>query len=352
VHVRGSGLFTPHYGAETPRGDARDVEATRLLARAIEIDPLAAPARFRQLNREGLSRTQEAAQMEGLLKLDPSYYPALQRVAILRWLFQDSPSQAIAFIERAIAADPENPAARLTAVAFYLDIDDPAAAADVAAATRTSAMTAAPVLALEAGDWRAASAAARQEGSFVIDPYPSLGPAYALRDGALRTGHYADTERLLRKRHGMSLRGPVQVGLYNFRTWVLLAHLQLAQGREADAQRMLAAVIEWIDADRIFGPVFNQRTRAQALMLLGRRDEALQALATSFLIDRDHLEWWYTLERDPVWNEVRDTPEFQALVADVRRFVARERASVEEMRRRGEIPSRPSDIAVAGKRRP
>jgi hypothetical protein len=53
-----------------------------------------------------------------------------------------------------------------------------------------------------------------------------------------------------------------------------------------------------------------------------------------------------------VWNEVRDTPEFQALVADVRRFVARERASVEEMRRRGEIPSRPSDIAVAGKRRP
>jgi tetratricopeptide (TPR) repeat protein len=342
--VRGSGVYTTRYPIPAQFSSAREVEVTRLLERAIEIDPLSAPARYRQLSMQG----QEEANMEGLLALDPRYYPALHRVAWVRWLFRDSPSQAIDLIEKAIAIDPENPVARMHAVPFYLDIDDPAAAADVASATRASATSAAPTLALAAGDWRRASAAARREDSYVVESIPSLAHYYALRDAALRTGDYGDAERRLCNTFGMSLRGPVEVSLWNRRAWVLLAHLQLAQGRRADAQRMLDAVIAWIDADRIHGPTYNQRTRAQALMLLGRRDEALRALATSFQIDRDHVDWWYTLERDPVFDEVRDTPEFQALEPDVRRFVARERAIVEEMRRRGEIPLRESKVAAAG----
>jgi tetratricopeptide (TPR) repeat protein len=346
--VRGSGVYTTRYGDDAQDSDARRAEITRLLAHVIEIDPLSAPARFRQLSLETMSRELEETKMEGLLALDPGYYPALQRVAWVRWLFRDSPSQAIGLIEKAIAIDPDNPVARMHAIAFYLDIDDLAAAADVAAATRTSATSAAPTLALAAGDWRTASAAARRAESYVLESLPSLGPFYALRDAALRTGDYADAERWLCKMFGMSLRGPVEVTLWNFRSWVLLAHLQLAQGRKADAERMLAAVIAWVDADRIFGPVYNQRTRAQALMLLGRRDDALHALATSFHVDRDHVDWWYTLERDPVFDEVRDTPEFEALAADTQKFVARERAAVEEMRRRGEVPSRPPGSSAAG----
>jgi TolB-like protein/DNA-binding winged helix-turn-helix (wHTH) protein/tetratricopeptide (TPR) repeat protein len=340
-YVRGSGVYATRFDFEWERNNARDVEIGQLLARAIEIDPLSAPARYRQLSRETMTREQEETKMEGLLALDPNYYPALQRVAWVRWLFRDSPSQAIALIERAIAVDPENPTARVHAVAFYLDINDPAAAADVAAATRASAMSATPTLAVAAGDWRRASAAARQPSNYAVESFPSLGPSYALRDAALRTGDYADAERMLCEEFGMALQGPVEVTLWNFRAWVLLAHLQLAQGRKADAQRILDAVIAWIDADRIFGPVYNQRTHAQALMLLGRRDDALRALGTSFQVDRDHVDWWYTLEHDPVFDEVRDTPEFQALAPDVRRFVARERAAVDGLRQRGEIPKRP-----------
>jgi hypothetical protein len=77
-------------------------------------------------------------------------------------------------------------------------------------------------------------------------------------------------------------------------------------------------------------------------MLLGRRDEALRSLAAAYAVDHDHTEWWYTIERDPVYDEVRETAEFRALAADARRHAARERAAVEELRRQGKIPRRPA----------
>jgi hypothetical protein len=77
-------------------------------------------------------------------------------------------------------------------------------------------------------------------------------------------------------------------------------------------------------------------------MLLGRREEALRELAASFAVDHDNVEWWYTIERDPVWNEVRETAAFRMLAAEPRRFAALERAAVDELRRQGKIPRRPA----------
>ena len=77
-------------------------------------------------------------------------------------------------------------------------------------------------------------------------------------------------------------------------------------------------------------------------MMLGRREEALRDLAASFAVDHDIVQWWYAIERDPLWNEVRETAEFRALAADARRVVARERAAVDELRRQGKIPCRPA----------
>jgi predicted Zn-dependent protease len=120
------------------------------------------------------------------------------------------------------------------------------------------------------------------------------------------------------------------------------------QGNTAWAKEILEAVIAWVDADDKYGPVGNLRTRSQALMLLGRREEALKDLAAGFAVDHDHTEWWYTIERDPVYDEVRDTAEFRALAADAQRFEARERAAVDQLRRQGKIPRRPTTPPPAG----
>ena len=315
-----------------------------MLARAVEIDPLSASARFVEQDQTGYSSREGAeSQLQALLAVDPDFYPALLRLAKYRWWFHNSPSQAIALIERAIAADPQNPLPHHAAAAFYLDIDDAAAAADVAAATPVSAITATAALALQAGNWRSAGLAAMKEESFVFEGLEDSGSAQALRDYALRTHDYATAEALLCTRYAMTTDGPVAIDLYNFRTWGLLAHLQLAQGHTARANQVLKAVIAWLDAEYgEYGPVFERRTRAQALMLLGRREEALRELAASFAIDHDHVEWWYAIARDPVWSEVRETAEFRALAADVQRFAARERAAVDELRRQGKIPRRPA----------
>ena len=342
--VRGSGLFTPYHIPKFPMppGDTRVVEASRLLERAVEIDPLAAPARFELIDLAEPGREESESQLQALLALDPDFYPGLQRLARYRWMHHESPSQAIALIERAIAADPRNPFARQTAAALYLDIDDAVAAVDVALGTSVSLATATPGLALHAGDWRKAGIAAQKDESFVFEGFEDFVSPYALRDMALRTQEYATAEELLCQRYAMSKDGPVAIDLHNFRTWVLLAHLQLVQGNTARAKQVLESVIAWVDADRKYGPVFNRRTRAQALMLLGRRDEALRELEASFAVDRDYVEWWYTIARDPVWNEVRETAEFHALAAEAQLFAARERAAVDELRRQGKVPRRPA----------
>lgn len=315
-----------------------------MLARSIEIDPLSASARFFQHDQSGYSSREGAeSQLQALLVLDPDFDLALQRLAKYRWWFHDSPSQAIALIERAIAADPQNPWAHHAAAAFYLDINDAAAAANVSAATPVSAITATAALELHAGNWRSAGLAAQKAESFVFEGLEDSGSAQALRDYALHTRDYATAEALLCTRYAMTTDGPVAIDLYNFRAWVMLAHLQREQGNTARANRVLEAIVAWLDEEYgEYGPVFERRTRAQALMLLGRREEALRDLVASFAVDHDHVEWWYAIGRDPVWNEVRETAEFRTLAAEAQRFAARERASVDELRRQGKIPRRPA----------
>jgi predicted Zn-dependent protease len=350
--VRGSGLFTaPGYPTtedlQSPINNARRAESMQLLERAVKIDPLAAPARFYLMDYADPGRVEYEPMLQDLLAIDPDYYPGLQRLAMFRWIFHDSPSQAIELIERAIAADPQNPWARQSAALYYLDIDDAAAAADVAAATPISLAGATPGLALHAGDWRRAGIAAQLPESFVFEHFETQFNDEAHRDMALRTRNYASAEDLFCRRHNLCKDKPLEVGLFSFRAATQLAHLQLVQGNTAWATEILEAVIAWVDADDKYGPVFNLRTRAQALMLLGRRDEALRDLARGLTVDHDHTVWWYTFERDPVFDEVRETEEFRKLAADARRFAARERAAVEELRRQGRIPRRPSVSAPA-----
>jgi TolB-like protein/DNA-binding winged helix-turn-helix (wHTH) protein/Tfp pilus assembly protein PilF len=329
--VLGSGIQPGPSGAGTMNaGTTANVsgrgEAAQLLERAMIVDPLSPRARFRSIQREFDSGGSVEQRMRALLEIDPLFYPALQRVAKYQWLVHAQPAEAITLAERAIAADPENPWARHTAVAFYLDLDDPAAAARIAGGTPGSARTAAPVLALFRGDVRAAAAAAASDAAFVFGFNESWGTSEALRDWALEGGDIAQSERLIRQRYDLGDAAKPRITVRNFRSAVHLAHLWLLQGREAPARELLRNVIAWIDADQRFGRVYKLRTRAEAHQLLGEQDQAMRDLAASIQVDADYVEWWYTLRRNPVWAPLRDRPLFRSLEADVAAFVERQRA--------------------------
>jgi hypothetical protein len=134
-----------------------------------------------------------------------------------------------------------------------------------------------------------------------------------LRDYALHTNDYEQPRRVLAGRYGLALEGPVEIRFSNYRAAVPFAHLERLRGRDDRAREILRAVVRHVDSETNTPPVYKRRSRALALMLLGERERAFADLAASFREDRDHTQWWYAIDRDPVWNEVRDDPRFQAL---------------------------------------
>jgi hypothetical protein len=86
-------------------------------------------------------------------------------------------------------------------------------------------------------------------------------------------------------------------------------------------------------------PHWFARDRASLFELLGDDDRALEELAASQNLN----QWsrrWYTGEIDPLYSHLRLDPRFQALAEKARKQRAQQRALVEEMRRKGEIPTR------------
>jgi len=77
------------------------------------------------------------------------------------------------------------------------------------------------------------------------------------------------------------------------------------------------------------------------LALQGNRDAAVAELAEA-LRSGERTDWWYTIERDPLWDAMRPDPRFQAIATEARAHAAAQRALLEEMRSKGEVPYRPS----------
>lgn len=316
-------------------------EATKVLDRAMLVDPLSPRLHFRLVMRE-FGRKELQFREDGLrhvLEIDPDYQPALQRYGKIRWLLHGRIAEAVQIIEHAIDVDPENPWSRHTAMALYLDLADEAAARDVADGTESSRRTGQLLLALHRGDWRTAGEIAHSPAGREYNLAESWGAPEAVRDHALRTGDYRRAIAFLEDRYSLEGAAPA-LNVTNFRAAAYLAQLLRASGDEARARRLLDRLPTAIDASLPrYGAVYALRTKATVQLLAGDRRAALDTLAESFAAE-DLTQWWYTLEHDPLWQPLRDDPVFMALAAQVRTRVAREQAAVAELRRTGRIVTR------------
>ncbi|MEO6718527.1 MAG: winged helix-turn-helix domain-containing protein [Novosphingobium sp.] len=317
-------------------------EGQRLMDRVLSIDPLSPRARFWAVQRQLGQLTPEQLEREQAraLQVDPENYLLANRYAYRRWMFHGETAEAIEMMEKVIASDPQNPLGPQLAFAFYLDVDDPAAARAIAATTPATRDSSRTLLAQFAGDWRGAGLAALGHRGFLFNKYSNWNWAEAVRDLALQTKEYDQAAGAIASHYGFDLRNPRTTNLPQATVAPALGHILLAAGQREQGTRLLTQTVQWIDGHPRYGLVGVRRLRATAMMLLGERDQALSDLRASIETGHDIRHWWYIIDRDPVWAPVRNDPRFKAITEMCRNAASVQRAKLDALRRAGKVPAR------------
>jgi TolB-like protein/DNA-binding winged helix-turn-helix (wHTH) protein len=326
----------------------RREEGRSVLKRALWVDPISPSARFTDavftLEENGVNASEKKTLQA--LEFDPNFVPALQRYGWFRWAFDGKLAEAIQIIEHAIALDPNNPWLRYTAVEVYLDLGEVKAARDVAAGTRQSARTTG-LLSMHEGDWRRAGLAAYDEASWTSDddPCKNLLASAAIRDYALKTGELSRAIAFIKLKYYLGDDPAAHIEVCNFHAVVYLSQLMAAAGQAEQALALRRAASSWLDANAAKYFTGAGRLRAGFLLLDGKPDAALAEVADAFR-SGIYANWWYTIEYDPLWLPLHGDGRFQAIAADVRRYVDAQRSQLEALRRQGAVPRRAEPAAA------
>lgn len=322
--------------------DGRPGEGRAMLDRALRIDPLSARA---CCIRAHLAATAADAEQMLLaaLKIDPQFIAALEQLSLMRSLRGEF-AEGVLLAERAIALDSGNSwsRSRQSAYSRYLELGDLTAARDVVAGSGAAGL--APFQVFQyLGDWRTAGEAVYDVPEQLRSACNDWLAAQAVRDLALQTGEFPRAICFIESR-GLGVAVPANLNPLTVFSAVPLAHVLQANGQRAESEKLLDDTLAWMnrkpDPTRdylLWWP--HRRVRADALALQGHCDAAVAQLAEAFG-SGERMDWWYTIERDPVWESTRSDPRFQAIAAEARAHAAAQRALLEEMRRRGEVPYR------------
>jgi hypothetical protein len=222
-----------------------------------------------------------------------------------------------------------------------VDVGDLAAARDVSEPLAEEAGNARFQILQYLGDWRGAGEGVYGLPEWLRGYYSNnWNDAEAVRDLALRTRDHGRAIRFIETNY--DLGEPRELSARSAERAVPLAHLLRENGQPEVSARLLEKILVWLDGGEWkpgWAPATG-RIRANALALRGERDAALRELVAAFRSGERRL-WWYTIDRDPLWEDMRADPRFQAIAAEARAHAAGQRALLEEMRRKGEVPLRP-----------
>jgi hypothetical protein len=176
-------------------------------------------------------------------------------------------------------------------------------------------------------------------------PRWGMPQAWALRDEAMATGDFKHALELMGKRFEIPVPwGPPKAAagpqLQNRGLGLVYAHTLVLAGETQRGRRLAQSILTQLDGESVGrAPFYLSRDRAAAYAILGDKERTLEELKNSLRIGH-YSYWWYYAELDPLYENLRSDPRFKALVAQVKEHRARQRALLEEMRRRGEVPKR------------
>lgn len=139
-----------------------------------------------------------------------------------------------------------------------------------------------------------------------------------IADDALRSGRYEEALTWFRKQTPELMSDPAKVASGNIEKAVDLAHIMLQTGDAAGGQRLLEDVVRVYDAEYTLGAANYPLgiSKVEALALLGRSDEALQALS-KLVADGWRMRWRFDLLMTQHLASIRERPEFAAIVETI-----------------------------------
>jgi TolB-like protein/cytochrome c-type biogenesis protein CcmH/NrfG len=326
----------------------RQDDALIMAERARQVDPLT--PRHHYLKAILLvSMGRDSPEVDALylqaLKLDPTYHPALIRLG-QRYSRRGEFARGLMLQERALAVEPASAWVRGATAAPYLSIGDFAAAEDVLSAELGLGTGMKICVLMQKEDHLAAVRLAYD--LFDVGHLDTLTMAElcasteVLRD-ALATRHYDRALHVMESQYAIH-PGNLEGGAQTAFIWgVPFAQLLRIKGDTVRADGLAQSILASTDQDPN-DPSFLL-ARAGALALLGDYDQALDALDNS--VHRGARPLWWVIDRDSIFDPLRQHDRYKALVATMAETVRNQSELVAKMREKHELPQRPANVAVA-----
>jgi DNA-binding winged helix-turn-helix (wHTH) protein/TolB-like protein/tetratricopeptide (TPR) repeat protein len=320
-------------------GHHRKGEAIEMINRARQLDPLTPELHLAQAFFVMVGSSDVAGHdrlVREALTISPGLEPALIQLGQSQYEYSGEFAQGIRLVEQGVAKDPASPDRNLAAT-IYLDLDDPAAAMAVLGESQ-QAVSAQVKIAQYRGDARrAAELAWKIEDDWETAPVAPISEA--LRDGAIATGDYARVLERLEARYALQATD-AEPRVWSRGLGLVYAHTLLLAGETQRGRKLATSILVQLEAESV-GRTENWfcRERAAAFAILGDDERALAELAIAQKM-RKYYRWWYLAERDPLFAHLRSDPRFRALTDQASKYRIEQRALLEQMRRKGEVPKR------------
>jgi len=307
----------------------RGTEALALLDRARRLEPLEPEYDVTKAVYQLYARGDVAAaddQLMDVLRREPLYPPALGRLAEVRFCCQGRLADAVQLGQQALSLDPLAEWTRHIVIRSAVGMGLPQAGRD--AARTAPEQSEVGNVALLLGDGHVHEAAEVGYRAIESDSLLELDEPLvvsSIREEARRTHDYARAIAALTKSSGLTWdeqgapRLRARFGS-KFKV-VALADVMMLAGQTPQARRLVDALLADIKLEEDLGRSARWYvwTTPQALMLLGRRAEALSNLEREDLLPARISDGWYFLQRDPILTGLRDEPRFQKIAAEVTR---------------------------------
>ena len=121
---------------------------------------------------------------------------------------------------------------------------------------------------------------------------------------------------------------------------MVYAHTLCLAGQVERGRKLANATMVQMDSESVGRTKdWFSRERASGFAVLGDYEQALTELA-AIMRSKRVFRWWYLTERDPLFAPLRTDPRFQTLASHAKAHRQEQRALVDAMRRKGEIPDR------------